>query len=97
LLVIVGVVAVVLLVVLGFATGWLALTSEQRPVGKLRPTDLVPRTSVPRTRSGGLESPNDTTHVVVSIPSTEVISPAVSTIAGTTIVRRGDGDNDQDD
>lgn len=42
-----GAVVVTLLIVAGFNRGWLAWHSDQRPLGKLRPADLVGATSMP--------------------------------------------------
>jgi hypothetical protein len=42
-----GAACLVLLIALGFNRGWLAWHSDQRPLGKLRPVDLVTATSVP--------------------------------------------------
>lgn len=40
-LVTLGIGALALLTTLGFEQGWLALAGDQRPVGKLRPKDLI--------------------------------------------------------
>lgn len=41
-----GAAILVLLIGLGFNRGWLAWRSDQRPLGKLRPVDLISATSV---------------------------------------------------
>lgn len=61
-----------LLTVLGFNRGWLAWHSDQRPVGKLRPADLVssPSSSVPADAASETSS---------SIPGSTVTAGASST------------------
>jgi hypothetical protein len=45
LIVCLGAIVLALMIIAGFQRGWLALQSDQRPLGKLRPGDLVARTA----------------------------------------------------
>jgi hypothetical protein len=98
-------IALVGLVLLGFGTGWLALTDTPRPVGRLRPADLQPAisevepvvtqpsttiVSVPITEPSTTVGTTHTTQ-----PNSTQSRPSDSTVTPTT--RRGDGDNDADD
>jgi hypothetical protein len=73
------IVVLVLLITFGFNRGWLAWQSEQRPIGKLRPIDLVTPTSVASVATNPLETTDPTTKPVgshsTSSPATGQIDP----------------------
>jgi hypothetical protein len=82
-----GVIVLVMLVVAGFNRGWLAWHSDQRPVGKLRPADLISSPASPETT---LTAANATS----SIPATTPLNGTTSTTrtAATTSPRAIDDD-----
>jgi hypothetical protein len=53
---------VITFVLLGFATGWLAIGNTQRPIGKLRPADLIvdASSSTPATETEAPDSSSST-------------------------------------
>jgi hypothetical protein len=68
-----GAVAVVTvgLLLLGFGTGWLALTNTPRPVGRLRPADLKPALS---------SLPIETAEPLSTLVSTPTTQPPTETL-----------------
>lgn len=68
-----GLLAVVALIAFGFSSSWLAISETPRPVGRLRPADLL--------EPGGANPP--TTSVAVSVPD----GPGGGTGPVTTIAR----------
>jgi hypothetical protein len=77
---IIGSVLLTVLVVLGFKSGWLAWRSDQRPVGKLRPADLVATTLAPDLIRDN--PPSSGTSTTTLSPSANDDAPSESSVAG---------------
>jgi hypothetical protein len=89
-----------LLIALGFNGGWLAWHSNARPVGKLRPTDLIHSTTSSPQPSSGIPTP-DATFVPIdddhpSIPSTSKPGSEGNGSSSTVPRRQSDHDHDHD-
>ena len=86
--------ALCVLIALGFRSGWLALHSDERPIGRLRPSDLI-ETSVAQPPTDA-DNPPSTIRPGASIagkPNTRTLTPTTAK----TPPSPHDSDNDSDD
>jgi hypothetical protein len=103
---VIGIAVLMFLIIVGFQRGWLAFRNDQRPVGKLRPVDLV--TSIPLASPSSSSSfvstsssvpmltPTQTDDDDTTVDSIAKVIPTNSSVPQTT-VRRPDNDGDKDD